>query len=137
MARLLTPTPPIFVIVSGGEDVSAFDTVVQAAGDMEPPEVTEGAYRVFDANGHEAELGIDEWDVIIKRWDDEPAPGQLRDLLLEYLATSGHRQEVDADLSDVVAAAERIAIETEEKRTHPKFAVLISRWLRNRRTEQR
>lgn len=46
----------------------------QAAGFMEPPEVADGAYRVFDAEGHEAELGIERQDVVIKRWDDDPHP---------------------------------------------------------------
>ena len=126
----LEPRPPIFVIDRDGGDLLAFETVVAAAGFMEPPEVKEGAYLVFDADAHEAVPGVRGWDVELASWSPDPRQSELRALLVGFLSEHEIDLGSDARFDDVVGEAAEVARRLDADRIRPRF---VSRW-RPRRT---
>jgi hypothetical protein len=128
----MSPILPIFLIDPEGGDVLSFDNVVAAQGYMEPPEVREGGYLVFDSVGHQGTPRISGWDVVVEDWTPEPAPAQLRDLLMRFLSDHGIRGEESADLPALITLAEQLAGDLEVQRTHPRIAAHLSRWWRGR-----
>lgn len=104
-----------------------------AAGFMEPPEVMEDAYLVFDRTGHEAVLGVERFDVVITAWSAEPAPDRLRGFLTRYLEEHEGFVDQDASLDDLAARADRTAVERDLARTRPRVLIPILRWFRARR----
>lgn len=132
------PTPPILVWVVDGDDIvtgdslGSFETVTAAEGWIEPPEVREGAYLVWDAEGRQAELAVEKWDVRITKWSD-PSPERLRPLLEAYLAQEGITGQTLQPFSDLVETAARVAHEHQLSREWPRW---LSRLLERRRKQQ-
>lgn len=137
MAGILNrPSPPIFVIDrESGEIVWVFTSPRAAEGAMEPPELNDDAYVVFDRFGHEATLGVDKWDVKIRAWSSEPSPDRLREALTTYVGGHSQTDPRGLNLEDLVADASRFALEEEYARTHPRTLVPVLKWLRRRRGE--
>jgi hypothetical protein len=82
--RRLTPT---FELDSAGEMVVY---VLDRPGyiHQEPPELNEfGPDQVFDSRGRLAELGVEDFTVVIKRWSEQPM-ADLFDRLLRAAAAS-------------------------------------------------
>lgn len=129
MVMVLEPTPPIFVIDREGGDVLAFDTVVAAAGFMEPPEVKEGAYLVYDAGAHEAVPWVRGWDVQLASWSHDPRPNELKALLADYLSTHGVGAEAEVGLGELVSRAAEVAHRLESDRARPR---IFERWRNGR-----
>jgi hypothetical protein len=128
------PVPPIFVIDRDGGDVSSFDDPRAVHGVCEPPEVREDAYIVLDSLGHQATLAITRWGTTIQAWSSEPAPEQLRSHLARFVSGLGHSVDDEPALPDLVRMADQLAREAQDRRTHPRFAVYLARWLRRHRT---
>lgn len=125
----MVPAPPILVIDRDGSDVFAFQTPTAASGFMEPPEVAENAYRVFDANGHEAVLGIRGWEVVLDAWSPVAREDELRALLLLFLAQCHISVSPGASLNEVVHEAARSAQALERDRIRPRILRSVVRWL--------
>lgn len=136
MAGLLTtPSPPIFVVDRGSGDVVwAFSDPQAAQGAMEPPEVNEDAYLVFDCRGHIATLGVERFDTKIQGWSPEPDADRLRYVLTRFLVTHGRNVHVSVRLDDLVNEANKLATEVEYARTHPRILVPLLKWWRRRET---
>lgn len=132
----IVPTPPIFVICREDGDVLAFETVTKAAGYIEPPEVDEDAYRIFDALAHEALPVVSKWDVEISSWSEDVRLTELRTVLLGFLSASGAEVQDDWSLDDVVRAAAEVAYSAERDRTWPRFVPRVVAWFRRRRTNR-
>jgi hypothetical protein len=115
-----------------GDSLHTFETVTAAEGWIEAPEVKAGAYLVWDAEGRQAELAIEKWDVRIPKWSD-PSPERLRPLLEAYLAQEGITGHAHQPLSSLVETAARLAREHELARMHPRW---LARLIRRRRDRQ-
>jgi hypothetical protein len=87
---------------------------------MEVPEVNEGLYLVFDAEGREADVVADRWDVRLASWS-KPSPERLRPLLEAYLSNEGIAGPTDQPLSELVVTAARVARERQLGRIWPNW----------------
>jgi hypothetical protein len=112
-----------------GDSLLTFETVTAAAGSIEAPEVKAGAYLVWDAEGRQAELAVEKWDVRITKWSD-PSPERLRPLLEAYLAQEGITGRAHAPFYDLVETAARVAHEHQLSREWPRW---LSRLIERRR----
>lgn len=127
----MQPTAPIFVIDTDGGDVMAFDSVTAAVGYIELPEVTDGAYVVFDAEGYEATLGADRWNTKVLGWSAEPRPGELHRVLRAFVGRErGLAGTQDADL---VRVAGEVAQSRYRARLRPRMVVRVWDRLRGAR----
>jgi hypothetical protein len=115
-----------------GDSLEVFETVRAAEGWIEAPEVKAGAYLVWDAEGRQAELAVERWDVRITNWSD-PSPERLRPLLEAYLTHEGITVHDREPLSSLVETAARLAREHELARMHPRR---LARLIRRRRDRQ-
>jgi len=112
-----------------GDSLITFETVTAAEGWIEAPEVKAGAYLVWDAEGRQAELAVEKWDVRIAKWSD-PSPERLRPLLEAYLAQEGITGHARQPFSDLVVTAARVAHEHQLSREWPRW---LSRLIERRR----
>jgi hypothetical protein len=132
------PTPPILVWADDGDDtvtsdsLITFETVSAAESWIEAPEVKDGAYLVWDADGRQAQLAVEKWNVRITEWSD-PSPEHLRPLLEAYLAHEGVTGHGRQPFSDLVETAARAAREHELSREWPRG---LSRLIERRRKRQ-
>jgi hypothetical protein len=115
-----------------GDSLIICETVGAAEGWIEAPEVKDGAYLVWDAEGRQAELAVERWDVRITGWSD-PSPERLRPLLEAYLAQEGITGHADQPFSDLVETAARVAHEHQLSREWPRW---LSRLIERRRKRQ-
>ena len=129
----MMPRPPIFVVDRDGGDMLAFDDVRLAEGFMEPPEVEDDAYEVFDSAGHVGALTIREFDVLIESWSASPDLGRFRRVLEAFLGGDQRAIGDEVDLDVLVSSAYQRAQEEELARTHPRFLVPFLKWFRRRR----
>jgi hypothetical protein len=103
---------------------------------MEAPEVKAGAYCVFDAEGSEAEISLDRWNVKITGWAP-PSPERMRDPLTTFLSRHGFNDAPRMSLPELVATVDRAAREFEESRTHPRWLMRLLRRRRKQRASRR
>lgn len=123
---------PIFIVVDDGADVLSTATVEAAVGWIEVPEVQAGAYAVLDAEGREATLAVDRWDVRVAGWS-QPNAARLRSILVRFLADHGVEVKADMSHAEVVSLARRLASDIEYARMWPRW---LGRFLRRRRRQR-
>lgn len=115
------PDLPIFLASDEDNDLMVAATVVAAEAEMEPQEVEEGYYVVFDSSGHIASLVIDRWTVKISGWSEEAHLSKLRRHCESYLKE--HALLVDPSLDDLefIREAARVIATSRRKMLHPRF----------------
>lgn len=103
--------PPI--IVAGGRDVTPFGPAAEAGPYAEPADVTEAAFRSFDAEGRSLRIEIDGSRVSIGAAENRPAnAGELEELLRGFLERVAEPAEAGRDLPRLVAACDRCKVDT-------------------------
>lgn len=100
---------------------------------MEPPEVEDNAYRVFDARGHEAVLAVPRWDVELVSWAPSAREGELRTVLLTFVSKNNVDVDAQASLDEVVRKAEQLAYRLQCDRLRPRIVWTIAKRLRRTR----
>jgi hypothetical protein len=88
---------------------------------QEPPEFEEhGPDLVFDSRGRFAELGVEHFDVVIKRWSERPDLARFD----KCLRTAAARYLVDEDVSPLRTFELRDRLETAVRRWHRQHTIL-------------
>lgn len=105
-----SPLPPFFEFNSADEsDLYVFDKPGHI--NQEPPELEEyGPDKVFDSRGRLAELGVEDFAVVIKRWSEpnmEQFDAYLRGAAAHHLAEDDVRALKTFELRDRLAAVQR------------------------------
>ena len=62
--------PPLLLFVANNEDddLTVVPSGIFALGDMEPPEVRDGHWLLFDATGRQGHLAIEQFDIVLREW---------------------------------------------------------------------
>lgn len=96
--------PPL--IIAEGLDLKLYESVHDAALDLEAIDVEDGIYVGYDSEGRELRLTVREEKIEISA--AEASPGhqrQLAELLRAVLAAVGRPAETDAELPELIEAA--------------------------------
>jgi hypothetical protein len=128
------PLPPFFEFNSADEsDLSVFDKPGHI--NQEPPELeVYGPDKIFDSRGRLAELGVENFGVVVKGWSEPNL-----DLFRTYLRTAAARylpSAVTGVLSTVELRDRIYAVLLQRQREHSLFGRL-SMFARNLRTSRK
>ncbi len=69
-----------------------------ALGDMKAPEVEEGRYLFFDANGRQGFPAIEQFDIVIREWTTAPDLSGLRSRIEKCL--DYYRRDIGKNMND-------------------------------------
>jgi hypothetical protein len=117
---------PPFIANDEDDDLTIAPSVVQALGNMGPPEVEEGHYLVFDATGRQGFLGIERFDIVIREWGTVADLSGLRSRIEKCLAYYRLAIEENMNEDDYIQRAAALIFNENMKNQWPKRP----RWLR-------
>lgn len=111
---------PIFLVGAEDGDVQVAWSPGQAESQMEPPEVNEGYYAVYDRDGRIASLQTSEIDVTIQSWSLPIHRPQLCVVLADYLARNDLLVDAELGSNDYLDKAAREIHKHREQRVFPR-----------------
>lgn len=117
---------PLFIANDEDDDLTIESSVVRALGSMEPPEVEEGHYLVFDATGRQGHLAIARCDIVITEWATEADLPGLRSRIEKCLVLYDLEIDEYTNDDDYVQRAAALIFSENIKNRWPKWP----RWLR-------
>ncbi|MBC7404019.1 MAG: hypothetical protein H7279_12740 [Microbacteriaceae bacterium] len=120
------PRFPLFVANNEDDDLTIAPSSIFALGDMEPPEVRDGHYLLFDATGRQGHLAIEQFDIVLREWTTTSDLPGLRSRIEKCL--HHYRLDIDGSINDAdyVQRAARLIFNENLKNQWPKWP----RWLR-------
>jgi len=89
---------PIFIANNEDDDLTIAPSVISALGNMEPPEVSDGHYFVFDASGRQGHLAIEQFNIVITAWTTAADLPALRSRIQKCLVY--YHLEIDQNMND-------------------------------------
>ena len=81
------------IIINENGDISVYDSLERAELDIEPTDVRNNIYSIYDSEGLmliPVVVDDPEYDIVKIRASNEKKPSELREALIEFLSITGH-----------------------------------------------
>lgn len=104
----LSPEPPFFLIQLDDFDVEVFTDLRQLGGILEPPELENPDFALYDSKGLNGELRIERWDVVVSSWERPSSDQEFQSYLRRFIESKGHSPRSD-EIAELALQASSIA----------------------------
>lgn len=128
------PVLPIFVANSEDDDLVVAPDVARALEGMEPPEVGQGFYLVFDAVGRRGHLKINRFDIELERWEADSDISGFRSRIDRCLAFHSLLLDKTLDDRDYIHVAASLIFDENRKNQWPKWPGWLRKKMRGNQT---